>query len=62
MAKTNRYQALISKIFLERYKPKSTAFEFAREDLETAAQELGIKLPKKPWRRNLLGSVSHDTA
>jgi hypothetical protein len=46
MAKTNRYQALILKIFLERYKPKATAFEFAREDLETAAQALGIKLPK----------------
>lgn len=46
MAKTNRYQALILKIFLKRYKSKAIAFEFAREDLEIAAQELEIKLPK----------------
>ncbi|MGL4488781.1 MAG: endonuclease [Rhizobiaceae bacterium] len=46
MGKTNRYQALISKIFLERHDSKATAFEFRREDLETAAQALEIKLPK----------------
>jgi len=46
MAKTNRYQSLISKIFFDGYRPGETSFEFAREALEHGAEALGIKLPK----------------
>lgn len=46
MVKTNRYQALISKIFLDSYHPGATEFEFERERLEHGALALGIKLPK----------------
>ena len=46
MAKTNRYQALISKIFFDGYRPGEISFEFAREALEHGAEALGIKLPK----------------
>lgn len=46
MVKVNRYQALISKIFFDGYAPEKTAFEFDREDLPKAADELAIKLPK----------------
>lgn len=46
MVSTNRYQVLIAKVFSAHHKPNSKAFEFAREDLEAAALELGIKLPK----------------
>lgn len=46
MANSNRYQALISKIFFDRFQPGATAFEFEREAMEHVAQELSIKLPK----------------
>ncbi|MFP3384283.1 MULTISPECIES: endonuclease [Tritonibacter] len=42
----NRYSALIEKIFVERYSEGATEFGFTREELEQAAQELAIKLPK----------------
>jgi hypothetical protein len=42
----NRYQQLIEGVFFDGYRSGSTAFEFAREDLETKATQLGIKLPK----------------
>ncbi len=38
----NRYQALIQKIFFDRYRDGSTEFEFAREALEEGAAELGF--------------------
>ncbi len=38
----NRYQALIQKIFFDRYRDGSTEFEFAREALEEGATELGF--------------------
>lgn len=44
--KSNRYQALISKIFFDRYAQGTTAFDFEREALESSASELGIRLPK----------------
>ena len=47
MAKApNRYSSLIEKIFLDRYRDGATELEFARTDIESAAQELDIKLPK----------------
>jgi hypothetical protein len=42
----NRYQQLIEGVFFDGYLNSSTAFEFAREDLEAKAMQLGIKLPK----------------
>ncbi len=48
-AELNRYKALIEKIFFgaaSAYKPGVTVIEFARDDLESAATDLGIKLPK----------------
>lgn len=41
----NRYQALIEKIFVDRYEGDDVV-PFDREDLEIAAVELGIDLPK----------------
>lgn len=47
MAKSpNRYGSLIEKIFLDRYRKGRTELEFARTDIEDAADELSIKLPK----------------
>jgi hypothetical protein len=46
MAKSNRYHALIAKIFFDRFEVGMTAFEFEREALEDAANVIGIKLPK----------------
>ncbi|WP_341363088.1 hypothetical protein P8T57_10725 [Thalassospira sp. SN3W] len=42
----NRYLSLIEKIFLDRYQAGKTELEFARTDIEDAADELDIKLPK----------------
>lgn len=44
--RSNRYQALISKIFFDRYAQGASLFEFEREALERSASELGIRLPK----------------
>lgn len=44
--KSNRYQALISKIFFDRYEQGLTVFDFERDALERSASELGIRLPK----------------
>lgn len=47
MAKSpNRYGALIEKIFFDRYSDNATELEFARTDIEDAAEVLDIKLPK----------------
>lgn len=46
MAKSNRYQALIGKIFFDRYIDGMKAFEFERDALITAAASLGFDLPK----------------
>ncbi len=42
----SRYQALIHKIFFDRFQEGMTEFEFAREAMETAAAQLEIPLPK----------------
>ena len=47
MAKqNNRYQLLIEKIFLDKFKSVSDEIFFEREDLEHAAKAMQIKLPK----------------
>ena len=42
----NRYGVLIEKIFLDRYSDGATELEFARTDIEDAAEVLDIRLPK----------------
>lgn len=42
----NRYQALIEKIFFDRYSLSSVELPFQRTDIEIAAAELSIDLPK----------------
>lgn len=42
----NRYTALIEAIFFKHYKKGAKSVSFVREDLELAAQQLGIRLPK----------------
>lgn len=51
----NRYERLIEKIFFDRWQNGAKEFEFEREDLEKAAAELGIRLPKN------LGDVIYST-
>lgn len=43
---TNRYLRLAEKIFFDRFREGDESVEFTREDLESAATELGIALPK----------------
>ena len=43
---SNRYIQLIETIFFKYYKKGKSKVPFVREDLETTAAELGIKLPK----------------
>lgn len=42
----NTYKLLIERIFFDHFEPGTTAFEFAREEIETVASALSIKLPK----------------
>lgn len=42
----SRYKALIEKVFFDRYKASEQSVEFKREDLVTASDALGIRLPK----------------
>lgn len=42
----NRYGRIIERIFLSRFKPGAPVVDFERSDLETAAAELDIVLPK----------------
>ncbi len=42
----NRYGALIEKVFFDRHVDGATNLEFARTDIEDAAEALDIKLPK----------------
>jgi len=43
---TNRYDRLIEAIFFKYYKKGKTEISFVREDLETMAEKLKVKLPK----------------
>lgn len=42
----SRYKMLIEKIFFDRFRKGSERIEFERDALETAASDLGLKLPK----------------
>ncbi len=42
---SNRYQALIEKIFFDHYTEGSAAFDFTRQEIKDAAVDLGIVLP-----------------
>jgi hypothetical protein len=42
----NRYAQIIERIFFNYYTEGATELEFAREDIEKAAEVLGIRLPK----------------
>ena len=44
--KSNRYNALIEKIFLDRYTGGAVEVPFERSDIEGAARALGVPLPK----------------
>ena len=46
MAKTNRYQVLIEKIFFDHFDKGTKSFEFGREELVSGAASLAIDLPK----------------
>ena len=48
MAASNksRYERLIEKVFIDRHNAGDDSISFKREDLESAAEELEIKLPK----------------
>ena len=46
MADKNRYSQLIEHIFFKHYRPGVASFESAREELESSAKKLKIKLPK----------------
>lgn len=42
----NRYRLLIDRIFFERFEPGASVVAFRRTDIERAAAELGVALPK----------------
>ncbi len=44
--KSNRYVDILVRIFADHYKPGTTSFEFEREELEKAAEQLKVRLPK----------------
>ncbi len=44
--KATRYAGILSRIFNAHYKPGVTSFDFERAEIEQAARELGLDLPK----------------
>lgn len=44
--RSNRYEQLIERIFFAGHQHGDRTVDFRREDIEAAAQELGVKLPK----------------
>ena len=46
MRQKNRYAAIIEKIFTSKFQPGMRQVDFAREEFETVARQLRIKLPK----------------
>lgn len=44
--KQNRYSAILEKIFADKYKLNRVEIPFLREDIESAAADIGVKLPK----------------
>lgn len=57
---TNRYKALIERIFFTHWEKGADAFEFEREEIEDVARELDIKLPKNLG--DLIYSFRHRVA
>ena len=47
------YVVIVQKIFFDHYKKGKQEFEFTREEIAASAKQLGVKLPKKIWRRRL---------
>ena len=58
--KLNRYQLLIESIFFENYTNGVTEFLFARQDIETKADNLNVKLPRNLG--DVVYSVRYRTA
>ncbi len=62
----NRYQKIIEKVFLDRYRPGDVAVDFVREDLVDAAGALDVRVPSNlgdilytfRYRTDLPGSIS----
>jgi hypothetical protein len=48
--KMNRSQRIIAEIFAKHFQPGVTEIEFTRQEIEEVSRNLGITLPKKPWR------------
>ena len=46
MKRKNRYSAIIERIFTSKFKSGMRQVDFVREELETVARQLRIKLPK----------------
>jgi hypothetical protein len=46
MKSKNRYAAIIERIFASKFKPGMREVDFARDEIETVARQLRIKLPK----------------
>jgi hypothetical protein len=46
MKRPNRYSAIIERIFTSKFQAGARLIDFAREELETVARQLQIKLPK----------------
>ena len=45
----NRYTKLLEHLFEAHYKPGASEVTFNREEMEAAAEQLGIKLPRNPY-------------
>lgn len=56
---SNRYQALIGRIFERKYREGESVVAFTREELLGGASELGIELPKNPG--DIIYSVRYRT-
>jgi hypothetical protein len=48
MKRTNRYSAIIERIFASKFKLGAKLVDFKRDEFETVARQLRIKLPKNP--------------
>ncbi|MEQ1901374.1 MAG: endonuclease [Devosia sp.] len=48
-SESNRYKAILEKIFFDRYSKGQDLLPFERADIEVAALDLGISLPKNLW-------------
>lgn len=57
---TNRYAQLVEAIFFDHYRDGVTQFEFSRRELESNAENLGIKLPRNLG--DVIYSIRYRTA